>query len=135
MADQEIKSVESTASAPAEVKTSKEPAKVTAPVSKRVKNPKRVAAGKALAAKNKEKLAKIKALEEQGKQNEVEAPQAVESRTIEKNEANWPLFVGGGVLVIGGLTAFGYQKWTSAPARITYLPPAEEKKSDPFENF
>ena len=100
----------------------KPPAKVTAPKSKKVKNPKRVAAGKALAAKNKERLAKIKAFEESQKQEDL-AKSQLESDVISQSEISaksndtWstsvPLIVGGFVIV-GGLTAFGYNKWKTS---------------------
>ena len=158
------------------------PAKITAPPSKKVKNPKRVAAGKALAAKNKEKLAKIKAFEEselakQDKQtseategDQTEIVKQPTERPAEQPNSNpdWSssvLFIVGGVAVVGGLSAFGYQKWTASASasanqqtsRPVKLPnpatqpnatesskPAkrseaagdnQEKNSDPFEDF
>ena len=96
------------------------PAKITAPASKKVKNPKRVAAGKALAAKNKEKLAKIKAFEESEKQTEsVKQDQQVSEETegnqtesMKQSNPYWSssvLFLVGGVVAVGGLSAFGYK--------------------------
>ena len=111
------------------------PAKITAPPSKKVKNPKRVAAGKALAAKNKEKLAKIKAFEESelAKQDQQtsEATEGDQIETVkqpaERSNSNpdWSssvLFIVGGVAVVGGLSAFGYQKWTASANQQTSIP-------------
>ena len=150
------------------------PAKITAPASKKVKNQKRVAAGKALAAKNKEKLAKIKAFEESEKQTEsvkqdqqvseategdqTESVKQPAERPAEQPNSNqdWSsslIFLVGGVAVVGGLSAFGYQKWTASANQQSSRPvkqpnpvtkpnePAkrseavgdnQEKNSDPF---
>ena len=110
------------------------PAKITAPPSKKVKNPKRVAAGKALAAKNIEKLAKIKAFEEselakqdqQDKQTS-EATEGDQTESVKQPNTNpdWSssvLFLVGGVAVVGGLSAFGYQKWTASANQQTSRP-------------
>ena len=139
------------------------PVKITPP-SKKVKNPKRVAAGKALAAKNKEKLAKLKAFEESelAKQDQQtsEAAEGDQTESV-KQQAERPnsnpdwssylIFLVGGVAVVGGLSAFGYQKWTasdqqtSRPAkkpnatkprepakRSEAVGDNQEKNSDPF---
>ena len=103
------------------------PVKITAPPSKKVKNPKRVAAGKALAAKNKEKLAKIKAFEESelAKQDQQtsEATEGDQTESVKQpaeqpnSNSDWSsslIFLVGGVAVVGGLSAFGYQKWTAS---------------------
>ena len=137
------------------------PAKITAPASKKVKNPKRVAAGKALAAKNKEKLAKIKAFEEselvKQDQQTSEATGGDQTEPAERSNPDWSssvLFLVGGVVAVGGLSAFGYQKWTASDqqtSRLAKKPNAEkpnkpakrseatgdnqEKNSDPFEDF
>ena len=138
--------------------------KITSPPSKKVKNPKRVAAGKALAAKNKEKLAKIKAFEESelAKQDQQtsEAAEGDQTESV-KQQAERPnsnpdwssslIFLVGGVAVVGGQSAFGYQKWTasdqqtsrpakkpnatkpSEPAkRSEAVGDNQEKNSDPF---
>ena len=147
--------------------------KITAPPSKKVKNPKRVAAGKALAAKNKEKLAKIKAFEESelAKQDQQTSEATKDDQTesvkqpaeLPNSNPDWSssvLFLVGGVAVVGGLSAFGYQKWTASANQQTSRPvnsnpatqpnaiklsePAkrseavgnnQEKNSDPFEDF
>ena len=150
------------------------PVKITAPPSKKVKNSKRVAAGKALAAKNKEKLAKIKAFEEselakqdQQDQQTSKATEGDQTESVKQpaerpaeqpnSNSDWSsslIFLVGGVAVVGGLSAFGYQKWTasdqqtSRPAKKpNATKPSEpakrseaagdnqEKKSDPFEDF
>ena len=148
------------------------PAKITAPPSKKVKNPKRVAAGKALAAKNKEKLAKIKAFEESelAKQDQQtsEATEGDQTESVKQpaeqpnSNSDWSssvLFIVGGVAVVGGLSAFGYQKWAASANQQTSRPvkqpvtkpnaikpsePAKRseaagdnqaKNSDPFEDF
>ena len=150
------------------------PVKITAPASKKVKNPKRVAAGKALAlaAINKEKLAKIKAFEESelAKQDQQtsEATEGDQTETVKQpveqpnSNPDWSssvLFLVGGVAVVGGLSAFGYQKWTAPANQQTSRPvkqpvtkpnaikPSEpakrseavgdnqERNSDPFEDF
>ena len=111
------------------------PVKITAPPSKKVKNPKRVAAGKALAAKNKEKLAKIKAFEEselakqdQQDQQTSEATEGDQTESVKQpaerpnSNPDWSssvLFLVGGVAVVGGLSAFGYQKWTASANQQT----------------
>ena len=150
------------------------PVKITASASKKVKNPNRVAAGKKLAAKNKEKLAKIKAFEasELAKKDQ-QTSKAIEGNQTEsvKQPAEQPnsnpdwsssvLFLVGGVAVVGGLSAVGYQKWTASANQQTSRPvkrsnpatqpnstkPSEpakrpeaagdnqEKNSDPFEDF
>ena len=163
---------------PSPEKQAPPPAKITAPASKKVKNPKRVAAGKALAAKNKEKLAKIKAFEESelAKQDQqtseategdqTESVKQPAERPAEQPNTNpdWSssvLFLVGGVAVVGGLSAFGYQKWTASanqqtrpvkrsaerpnsnPATESSKPAKrsettgnnQEKNSDPFEDF
>ena len=121
----------------------KPPAKVTAPASKKVKNPKRVAAGKALAAKNKERLAKIKALEESEKVKALQKTQLEsEVDSVTQNQSdNWsvsiPLIVGG-VVIVGGLTAIGYQKFAASnPPPAPPPSPAKQppKKSNPFDDF
>ena len=115
------------------------PVKITAPPSKKVKNPKRVAAGKALAAKNKEKLAKIKAFEEselakqdqqtseatEGDQTESVKQPAEQPAEQPNSNPDWSssvLFLVGGVAVVGGLSAFGYQKWTASANQQTSRP-------------
>ena len=115
------------------------PVKITAPPSKKVKNPKRVAAGKALAAKNKEKLEKIKAFEESelAKQDQqtseategdqTESVKQPAERPAEQPNSNqdWSsslIFLVGGVAVVGGLSAFGYQKWTASANQQTSRP-------------
>ena len=117
------------------------PPKITAPASKKVKNPKRVVAGKALAAANKEKLAKIKAFEvsELVKQDQ-QTSEATEGNQTEsfKQPAERPnsnpdcsssvLFLVGGVAVVGGLSAFGYQKWTASANQQASRP---VKRSNP----
>ena len=144
-------------------------AKITASASKKVKNPKRVAAGKALAAVNKEKLAKIKAFEasELVKQDQQtsEATEGNQTESVKQpaerpnSNPDWPssvLFLVGGVVVVEGLSAFGYQKWTASANQQTSRPakkpnatkPSEpakrpkanecdqaEKNSNPFEDF
>ena len=123
------------------------PAKITAPPSKKVKNPKRVAAGKALAAKNKEKLAKIKAFEESelAKQDQQtsEATEGDQTETVKQpaeqpnSNPDWSssvLFLVGGVAVVGGLSAFGYQKWAASANQQTSRPvkrSAERPNSNP----
>ena len=137
------------------------PAKTTASASKKVKDPQRVAAGKAVAAKKKEKLAKIKAFEESElvKQD----PQTSKATGSDQTESveRFVLFLVGGVAVVGWLSAFGYQKWTTSANQQTSRPvkqsnpatqpnatesskPAkrpeatgdnQEKNSDPFEDF
>ena len=111
------------------------PVKITAPPSKKVKNPKRVAAGKALAAKNKEKLAKIKAFEESelakqdqqtsemtgGDQTE-SVKQPAERPNSNQDWSSSLIFLVGGVAVVGGLSAFGYQKWTASANQQTSRP-------------
>ena len=139
-------------------------AKITPSASKKVKNPKQVAAGKALAAKNKEKLAKIKAFEEselvKQDQQTSEAIEGDQTETMKRSNSNPDrsssiLFLVGGVAVVGGLSAFGYQKWTASANQHTSRPakkpnatkPSEPAKlsevagdnqknnSDPFEDF
>ena len=149
-------------------------AKITAPASKKVKNPKQVAAGKAVAAKNKEKLTKIKAFEESelvkqdqqtSKATEGDQTESVKQPAERPNSnPDWSssvLFLVGGVVVVGGLSAFGYQKRTASANQQTSRPvkrpnpathpnatkPSEpakrpeaagdnqEKNSDPFEDF
>ena len=115
------------------------PAKITAPASKKVKNQKRVAAGKALAAKNKEKLAKIKAFEESEKQTESvkqdqqvsEATEGNQTESVKQSNPDWSssvLFLVGGVVAVGGLSAFGYKKWTASANQQTSRP---VKRSNP----
>ena len=121
-----------------EEKQAPPPAKITAPPSKKVKNPKRVAAGKALAAKNKEKLAKIKAFEEselakqdqQDKQTS-EATEGDQTETVKQpaeqpnSNPDWSssvLFLVGGVVVVGWLSAFGYKKLTASANQQTSRP-------------
>ena len=146
------------------------PVKITAPPSKKVKHPKRVSAGKALAAKNKEKLAKIKAFEESelAKQDQQtsEATEGDQTESVKQpaerpaeqpnSNSDWSsslIFLVGGVAVVGGLSAFGYQKWTASANQHSSRPvkqpnpvtkPSEpakrseavgdnqEKNSDPF---
>ena len=151
-------------------------AKITPSASKKVKNPRRVAAGKALATKNREMLAKIKAFEEselvKQDQQTSEATEGDQTETVkqpaERSNSNpdWSssvLFLVGGVVAVGGLSAFGYQKWTvsanqqsSRPVKRPNSNPAtqpnatkpsepakrpeaagnnQEKNSDPFEDF
>ena len=118
------------------------PVKITAPPSKKVKNPKRVAAGKALAAKNKEKLAKIKAFEEselakqekqdqqtseatEGDQTESVKQQAERPAEQPNSNLDWSssvLFLVGGVVVVGWLSAFGYQKLKESANQQTSRP-------------
>ena len=121
------------------------PVKITAPPSKKVKNPKRVAAGKALAAKNKEKLAKIKAFEESelAKQDQQtsEAAEGDQTESV-KQQAERPnsnpdwssslIFLVGGVAVVGGLSAFGYQKWTASDQQ-TSRPAKKPNATKPSE--
>ena len=142
------------------------PAKITAPASKKVKNLKRVAAGKKLAAANKEKLAKIKAFEESEKQTESvkqdqktsEAIEGNQTESVKQSNPDWSssvLFLVLGVVAVGGLSAFGYKKWTASANQQTSRPakkpnatkPSEpakqseaagdnqEKNYDPFEDF
>ena len=128
------------------------PAKITAPPSEKVKNPKRVAAGKALAAKNKEKLAKIKAFEESelakqdqqdqqtSKATEGDQTESVKQpaeRPAEQPNSNqdWSsslIFLVGGVAVVGGLSAFGYQKWTASDQQ-TSRPAKKPNATKPSE--
>ena len=132
--------------------------KITAPPIKKVKNPKRVAAGKALAAKNKEKLAKIKAFEEselpkqdQQDQQTSEATKDDQTETVKQpaeqpaeqpnSNLDWSssvLFLVGGVVVVGWLSAFGYQKLTesanqqsSRPVKQPVTKPNAIKPSEP----
>ena len=135
--------------APAKAKPSQPPAKVTAPPkSKKVKNPKRVAAGKALAAKNKERVAKMLAFEKSQKvEAEQEPPQNLEKSQSEsemvKNDGwstSTSLLVGG-MVIVGGLATFGYQKIFASknqknenPAPALVLAP-KEKKSNLFDDF
>ena len=119
-----------------------------------------------MAAKNKEKLAKIKAFEESEKQTESvkqdqqtsEATGGDQTEPAEQSNPDWSssvLFLVGGVVAVGGLSAFGYQKWTASANQQTSRPakkpnatkPSEpakrseeagdnqEKNSDPFEDF
>ena len=163
---------------PSPEKQSPPPAKITASASKKVKNPNRVAAGKRVAAANKEKLAKIKAFEasELAKQDRQtsEATEGDQTESVKQpaeqpnSNPDWSssvLFLVGGVAVVGGLSAFGYQKWTASANQQTSRPgrpakrPSErpnsnpatesskpekrpeaagnnqEKNSDPFEDF
>ena len=164
---------------PSPEKQAPTPVKITAPPSKKVKNPKRVAAGKALAAKNKQKPPKIKAFEEselakqdqqtseatEGDQTESVKQPAEQPAEQPNSNPDWSssvLFLVGGVAVVGGLSAFGYQKWTASSNQQTSRPvklsaerpnsnpatesskPAkrseaagnnQEKNSDPFEDF
>ena len=129
------------------------PVKITAPPSKKVKNPKWVAAGKALAAKNKEKLAKIKAFEEselakQDKQTS-EATEGDQTESVKQpaeqpnSNLDWSsyvLFLVGGVVVVGWLSAFGYQKLTasanqqsSRPVKQPVTKPNAIKPSEPVK--
>ena len=123
---------------PSPEKQAPTPVKITAPPSKKVKNPKRVAAGKALGAKNKKKLAKIKAFEEselakQDKQDQQtsEATEGDQTESVKQpaeqpnSNSDWSssvLFLVGGVAVVGGLSAFGYQKWTASANQQTSRP-------------
>ena len=123
---------------PSPEKQAPPPVKITAPPSKKVKNPKRVAAGKALAAKNKEKLAKIKAFEESelAKQDQQdhqtsEATEGDQTESVKQpaerpnSNSDWSsslIFLVGGVAVVGGLSAFGYQKWTASANQQTSRP-------------
>ena len=115
------------------------------------KNPKRVAAGKALAAKNKEKLAKIKAFEEselaKKDQQTSEATEGDQTESVKQpaerpnSNQDWSsslIFLVGGVAVVGGLSAFGYQKWTasanqqsSRPVKQPVTQPNATKPSEP----
>ena len=88
-----------------------------------------------MAAANKEKLAKIKAFEasELVKQDQQtsEATEGDQTESVKQSNPDWSssvLFLVGGVVVVGGLSAFGYQKWT-APANQQTSRPA--KKPNP----
>ena len=116
------------------------PAKITAPASKKVKNPKRVAAGKALAAKNKEKLAKIKAFEEselvKQDQQVSEATESNQTESVKQSNPDWSssvLFLVGGVVAVGGLSAFGYKKWTASANQQTSRPAKKPNATKPSE--
>ena len=140
------------------------PAKNTAPASKKIKNPKRVAAGKVIGCKKKKKkkkkkknLAKIQAFEESESvkqdQQTSEATGGGQTEPAERSNPDWSssvLFLVEGVVVVGGLSAFGYKKWTASANQQTSRPakkPSEpakrseaagdnqEKNSDPFEDF
>ena len=131
MSDQENKQAKQdlpadTAPKPSPEKQAPPPSKITASASKKVKNPKRVAAGKAVAAKNKEKLAKIKAFEEselvKQDQQTSKATGSDQTESVERSNPDWSssvLFLVGGVAVVGGLSAFGYQKWTASANQQT----------------
>ena len=122
-------------------------AKITASASTKVKNPKRVAAGKALAAANKEKLAKIKAFEasELVKQDQQtsEAAEGDQTESV-KQPAEQPnsnpdssssvLFLIGGVVFVGGLSAFGYQKLTASANQQTSRPTKKPNATKPSES-
>ena len=135
---------------PSPEKQAPPPAKITASASKKVKNPNRVAAGKRVAAANKEKLAKIKAFEaselakqDQQDQQTSEATKGDQTETVkqpvERSNSNpdWSssvLFLVGGVAVVGGLSAFGYQKLTASANQQTNRPVkrlAERPNSNP----
>ena len=85
-----------------------------------------------MAAANKEKLAKIKGFEasELVKQDQQtsEATEGDQTESVKQSNPDWSssvLFLVGGVVVVGGLSAFGYRKWT-APANQQTSRPANQ---------
>ena len=93
-----------------------------------------------MATANKEKLAKIKAFEasELVKQDQQtsEATEGDQTESVKQSNPDWSssvLFLVGGVVIVGGLSAFGYQKWIAPANQQTSRPAKKPNATKPSE--